>query len=493
MAINFKNDESFLRKLAVGAEGTKLAMAKLRSLGFAPIELERGSTGFKIWKKIKIKRVRMPDILCLRTGLRFESRGKTNQEISMSHSRKDESRRWDFGMRNDDTVVIIQLLQDPENPISLERISPIHFIKISEMQKACDEKTVKITEPKGVEEGSEIRIIWPSASASSCSKVVEITDKRISLQPFSGGRKQSIRLNQKTGKTEYNLHPQVEIGQEVERNQIVASVVSVDLSILKPEDVTPDYFVSKLKSPNVTERYSAAKALKYRWFEEASIPLRSRMEDKEDDVYVRLEAAAALAANGDDSGWLFMENNLTQSTMQVPLTTQLETVIVASEIDHLRSQRILVNILCDNERDSELRAGAAWGLGRFNSEDSAKALIETFNDNPVEIKQEAARALYKIGPPQVPYLLKSIKETEECRRDGIAWALSRIGNFNLTDALKESDENLSRWVAYIAGEGKENFSEQQLQELFDGEPKVYFAASVLWQVIDSWIHNLKEY
>src|SRR5437773_10580355 len=84
--ISFKSDESFLQKLAVGATGTKATIEKLKGLGFEPIELERGSTGYKIWKKIKIKRVRVPDILCLRSGQRFESRGKTNLEISMSHS-----------------------------------------------------------------------------------------------------------------------------------------------------------------------------------------------------------------------------------------------------------------------------------------------------------------------------------------------------------------------------------------------------------------------
>ena len=65
MANNFKSDDSFLRKLAVGAAGTNATIARLREMGFNPIELERGSTGFKIWKKIKIKRVRVPDILCL--------------------------------------------------------------------------------------------------------------------------------------------------------------------------------------------------------------------------------------------------------------------------------------------------------------------------------------------------------------------------------------------------------------------------------------------
>ena len=54
MATNFKSDDSFLMKLAAGATGTQETINKLIELGFQPIELERGSSGFKIWKKIKL-------------------------------------------------------------------------------------------------------------------------------------------------------------------------------------------------------------------------------------------------------------------------------------------------------------------------------------------------------------------------------------------------------------------------------------------------------
>ncbi len=121
MGNNFKSDDSFLRKLAVGAEGTNTTIDILKEMGFSPIELERGSTGFKIWKKIKIKRVRVPDILCLNTGLRFESRGKTKLEISMSHSLNDPKRAWDAGMRDDDFVSIVVFEQGEDSPIDLKK------------------------------------------------------------------------------------------------------------------------------------------------------------------------------------------------------------------------------------------------------------------------------------------------------------------------------------------------------------------------------------
>lgn len=125
MVNNFKSDESFLQKLAIGAAGANATIDRLREMGFNPIELERGSTGFKIWKKIKIKRVRVPDIMCLNTGLRFESRGKTKLEISMSHSLNDPRRAWDVGMRDDDLVSFVMFEQDESSPIELKRVSPV--------------------------------------------------------------------------------------------------------------------------------------------------------------------------------------------------------------------------------------------------------------------------------------------------------------------------------------------------------------------------------
>lgn len=160
MANSFKSDDSFLRKLAVGAAGTNATIRRLHALGFQPIELERGSRGFKIWKKIKIKRVRVPDVLCQDTGLRFESRGKTKPEISMSHSLKDPNRTWDSGMRDDDWVSIVVIEQCPNSPIETNEISPVHFILVSDLRAAFNANQISITQPKGVEEGSEIRVIW---------------------------------------------------------------------------------------------------------------------------------------------------------------------------------------------------------------------------------------------------------------------------------------------------------------------------------------------
>ena len=190
---SFKSDESFLKKLAVGAAGTKSTMRRLTDLGFKPIELER----FKIWKTIKIKRVRVPDILCLKSGWRFESRGKTKLEISMSHSKSDPNRAWDAGMRPDDYVVVVLCEQASDAIVDWQPSSPIHFIRVEDMRTAFSSGSVKITEPKGVEEGSEIRVIWPSVAANEKSVVSELTDKTIKVTSIAEGKPQRCLIARK--------------------------------------------------------------------------------------------------------------------------------------------------------------------------------------------------------------------------------------------------------------------------------------------------------
>ena len=223
MANNFKSDDSFLKKLSVGAAGTNATIDQLKKMGFNPIEFERGSTGFKIWKRIKIKRVRVPDVLCLNTGLRFESRGKTKLEISMSHSLNDPKRAWDAGMRDDDIVSIVAFEQNDDSPVDLKQISPIHFVNIKDMRNAFSAGQVSITTPKGFEEGSEIRVIWTSATANQKSKVTEVDSGKMSLIPIPTARRQTIKLSRNKGKI--SLFPQVMVNDIVEHTETSAEEV----------------------------------------------------------------------------------------------------------------------------------------------------------------------------------------------------------------------------------------------------------------------------
>lgn len=409
----------------------------------------------------------------------------------MSHSLKDPRRAWDAGMRDDDYVSIVLFEQSPDSPIDLTIKSPVHFVSVTDLRAAFSAKRVAITKPKGVEEGSEIRVVWTSAVANQRSAVSEITATRVQLTPDASSRIQTIQLSRKKG--EIQLSPQVQLNEEVEANQIVAAVVPVRIAVPLPPEVDESYFIGMLASINLSERYAAAKALRYLGYTNALPLLVGRVDDPHEDIYVQLEAAAALAAHEHAAGWTFIEAKLRSAVLDVPLETQLETLIVASEIANTRSERILIDVLTDAGRDEELRAGAAWALGQFATATSATALADTFNSTALEIKTEAARALLRITEPQLAHVVELLKTSDSARRDGLSWALARTGGFDPSDILHNADDNLRRWVSYIIGHGKDKLSQEGVNAICDADPEVYFAASVLWQILESWVDGLEEF
>ena len=86
-----KPDASFFRKIALGAVGSRRVAQDLQRLGHRVVELERVAMDTKLWKDVKRKRVRIPDLVCQLCGLRIESRAKTRADLSMSRNRQQTS------------------------------------------------------------------------------------------------------------------------------------------------------------------------------------------------------------------------------------------------------------------------------------------------------------------------------------------------------------------------------------------------------------------
>ena len=113
--MGFKADTSFLRFLSMGAVGVHRVMDRLRARGFEPIELERYCGSNKIWTT-KVKRLRLPDLLCVKTGMRAEVRAKTDLKIRMSDAPANPDRVWDAGLRDDDIVALITCFDTDDGP-----------------------------------------------------------------------------------------------------------------------------------------------------------------------------------------------------------------------------------------------------------------------------------------------------------------------------------------------------------------------------------------
>jgi len=483
---SYKADVSFLEKISIGAVGTHRVFEDLHQHGHTPIELERGSMSFKIWKTIKIKRIRVPDILCVACGHHVESRAKTRLEISMSHSFSDPERGWDYGLENDDFVALVVCRRAGDRPVDWEANELVQYISIKELRDAQKAGLAVGVQPKGAEEGFEARITWPASIASAAGVVTQVTEERLQYRRQTDNRTVTLRLS----KQGLSLDPLVCEGDFIVANQILASVVPVVRFFPCSKRASEREYIARLSSSSVSERYAASKALSYFDSTEAIEALGHKTTDTKDHIYVRLEAAASLARRGDKRGIAFICQCLSDQYLE----NRLEAVIVLGEIGTRAAGRMLMDTLRDDNQHSEIRAGAAWALGELRDKSALDALIASFVTVEEGIRIEAARALAKLATEFTQEIVKEFPRSELPRRPGIAWALSKSARFTVEQLLKTLvDDDARRWVAYIIGTQDQQSYISQIEALRLKDPEVYFAVTVLWHIMSSWVYGLEEY
>ncbi len=483
---SFKSDESFLEKISMGAIGTNRVFDDLTRQGHRPLELERGSMNFKIWKTIKIKRIRVPDLLCVNCGKRVESRAKASLEISMSHSLSDPERSWDFGLDDDDFVAFVACRKASEKPIDWQASELVQYVSVHELRTAQNSNKAVLIRPKGAEEGFESRVNWPTAIAKAPGIIASITSERIQYKRQSDNRPISLRLSRK-GLT---LIPLVNVGEDVSEHQFIGAVVPVSRVFPCNKAVTEAYYLDSLSSPALSKRYASAKALAFFPSDSVIRSLSDTLTHADEHIYVKLEVAASLARQGNESGIAFIKTCLADSYLQ----NRLEAVIILGEIATDTANQLLIEVLLDTKQHSEIRAGAAWALGELRNVSAMNALIDSFEAVDDEIRIEAARALAKLASRFTPDIVGQLPQNLPQKRPGIAWALSKSGKFTLQDMLKTLvDDDARQWVAYILGTQDQQRFLHEIERLKSQDPEVYFAVTVLWKIMTSWIYHLEEY
>lgn len=482
----FKSDESFLEKISMGAIGTKKVFSVMNEQGHRPIELERFSMSYKIWKGTKIKRIRVPDILCLNCGIRIESRAKNKLELSMSHSLSDPERGWDYGMNNQDGAAFIVCHKNGKRPIDWSADNLVQFVSIAKMREAVENDQIGRTKPKGTEEGSEIRIVWPTCISPVDGEVEEISEKWISIRDKDTEILVKRKYELKVGK----LGLLVKVGDNVRKNQIIASVVPVTSTISCRDPPTYEYLEKLLKSKMISERYTGVKAISILGIKSFESLLSEFVADRDEHVYIRLEASAGLARIGNDVGWKFIHECLNSQYRNI----RLEAVIILGEIKTSISCDILCKILLDKEQDEEIRAAAAWALGELRDRKALDSLILAFNNVNENIRIEAARALSKLASIVKKEIIEKYPELSPIERPGASWALNKSGQFTIGEVENcFVDEDSRQWVAYMIGSQKQEKFINEIEALKEKDPEVYFAVTVLWKIMASWVYDLEEY
>lgn len=164
--MGFKEEADFARFLSMGVVATDAVRSHLRDVhGHQVVELERFAMANKLWQT-KVKRLRLPDLLCVRCGRRVESRGKSQLGIILSHS---EGRPWDAGgTRDDDLFAFVRVVVEGDDP---HTSTPAYFRTdairvVSEYAKEGGRKATS--------EGSEVTLTWKTWVPTTSGTVLEI-------------------------------------------------------------------------------------------------------------------------------------------------------------------------------------------------------------------------------------------------------------------------------------------------------------------------------
>jgi hypothetical protein len=343
--MGFKLDSSFLKYLTMGASATQRVMQLMRDAGLEPIELERYASTNKIWAT-KVKRLRLPDLLCIRTGLRVEVRGKTKLEVRMSDAPNNVKRRWFAGLQNRDLIAFVKC--DTSNDGLVTPAARAEFFWVGDLRRSFS--LAKHGNRKSGSEGAEQDVCWPTTVAKSDGKVVSLSKLQLKVQ-LATGRKQCYRLGSKKA--------YVSIGEQFMGGaQFLAGPTRSKASLL---DIGGASWDPRTELRTSIDRYVCAKALG-RMGNRRDFRLLHELE-ADRDPRVALEASAALAKLGVREG--LDQISLTIESPAVGYL-QMEGVFILGEIRGALENdavRLLEKIARNAVYADEVCQAAIWCLG----------------------------------------------------------------------------------------------------------------------------------
>lgn len=443
--MGFKVDTSFLRFLTMGALGVRRVAEELRTQGFEPIELERYCASNKIWAT-KVKRLRLPDLLCVRTGLRVEVRAKSDLKIRMSDAPNNPDRAWDAGCRDEDVVALIACTRSPDGPMPADRA--VYFSVTALRDSAAQ---AKLGPAKSPSEGAERDLTWPSTIPSRPGKVLSVNHEKLVVVMEGDGevpRKQTYTLNGK--------HPYVKVGDRFAADITILAGAPRELADLSHHLRNRYQPLDHLADESPISRYAAAKALRFRAdLHEQAVPALHKMLGVEQEIRVALEAAGSAAAVGSGKGEeriaavLWDKDHKEMSMEAVLILTELKTEFARDQLRRVASDVGL--------RGDERREAAIWGLGKaglrsysdlvpFIADEEENcafhAIVGFGTDTPKPAIQELTAILIEGDPRKAPAasealrvinslaVLESLVEAADAAVGHTNWVLATIGRLS---------------------------------------------------------------
>lgn len=491
----FKTTSSFFRMLAAGAVGARAVQQYLNSLGHDIVELERGSLATRIWRDVKRKRVRIPDLCCTRCGVRIESRAKTNAELSMSHSPSDAERAWHYGMLDSDWVAFPILSADEgvwssgglheQRSLWRERVLTtwhvegwINLFTVASFKRVAP----KQLKPKGVSEGSEVQVKWKARFAPSSGRVVAANGGRLDYLLDDGPSKlRHFRLAT-------DERPFLAAGEHFQPNQVLAGQIE-PLTTAASRCIgacDTGKIAQMLSSRERTVRFTGCKLARLARATGLVNEVRELAEDSEEDAYVRMEAKSYLCeVAGDSADDHFRVILLEDHDEQM----RLEAAVTLAETRTPTSFDLLRTVLEDTTQPLFLRSACAWAIGCHATEEAAQVLVEAFADVAPEIREEALVALHDLGAVGFNPLLRGLEASSAAIAGGAAETLRRIRGAPAKKIAAIAERASSTWPTWTLAHLPKDAVAPYVAALQSKRPDVHYAISVLWNFLDSWIAN----
>ncbi len=478
----FKEDWSFLDKITMGAVGTEKVIEQLNKQGHNIIELERYCTSNKIWST-KIKRLRIPDLLCLNCGKRIESRAKSKLGIIMSDAATNPDRRWFAGLRDNDMVAFIQCYKDISGKWNSDGV--INLFSVGSLKSK--ENQTQLSAPKSVNEGAERDRTWKSYVPS-----FEFTVDAIEQE----GENRRLRLIKSDGRRQSKLisgneYIYVKCGESYPANsKIVSGIVPMeaDYSCTTEEKYN---FIKDLEAPEKETVYTAVKALGFlERNEHAVYELKRIVSNPHIDKRIRLEGYSSLLRLGENVWDEFESFALSSEEKEM----RMEFVLILGELTNLPTTDILIKIAREASYDSELRAAAIWSLNASSIETQKLIIDFCFNQDEVIANHAIAKLEKNFQPSLTPFILQRFGDNNIinaiCSR--ILSVCENSDEDEIVQAyLRATDTGVKNWILFTIGLSRRDRYEQPLKKYDENYKETISKLTLIWDYQSLFLDNTR--